>query len=82
MDACSPAPEHDSPKIAHLAETLLQAKLDWSAREVSYEYDDGLLVLRGTLASYYQKQLAQEAVRNLEGVSHVRNEIQVLPLAP
>jgi osmotically-inducible protein OsmY len=63
--------------ITHLATSLLRAKLSWAVKGITYEYDDGLLVLHGTLASFYHKQLAQEAVRNLEGVRQIRNEIQV-----
>jgi osmotically-inducible protein OsmY len=62
----------------HVVDTLLQAKLQGTVKDVSCEYENGLLVLRGTLFSYYQKQLAQEAVRHLDGVHEIRNEIQVL----
>ena len=39
--------------------------------------DDGVLFLRGHLASFYQKQLAQHAVLDLEGVTQVVNEVEV-----
>jgi osmotically-inducible protein OsmY len=78
MEMLSVVKDHPSFKIVHLATSLLQAKLYWAVNGISYEYDNGLLVLRGTLASYYHKRLAQETVRNLEGVRQVRNEIQVL----
>ena len=37
-------------------------------RKVHFEAQRGHVVLRGVVNSYYQKQLAQEAVRRLEGV--------------
>ncbi len=46
-------------------------------RNLSCEYRDGVLVLRGCLPSYYLKQMAQSAVANLEGVHRVVNEVQV-----
>lgn len=36
------------------------------------------LFLAGRLPTFYLKQLVQEAVRNLPGVQHVRNEIDVV----
>jgi osmotically-inducible protein OsmY len=37
-----------------------------------------VLRLRGRLSTYYQKQLAQEAVKNLEGVAQILNDIEVV----
>jgi osmotically-inducible protein OsmY len=46
-------------------------------RDVSCECDRGVLVLRGHVSSYYHKQVAQEAVSRLDGVTQVVNEIEV-----
>lgn len=78
MDTRGQVTEHHPKNILDLVNTLLEAKLSSDVNRVSYQYENGLLVLRGTLSSFYQKQLAQEAVRNLEGVRQIRNEIQVL----
>jgi hypothetical protein len=45
---------------------------------VSCEYDAGVLVLRGRSRSYYEKQVAQEAVKRVDGVTRVVNEIEVI----
>jgi len=45
---------------------------------LTYEVQEGDLVLRGAVRSYYQKQLVQESLRNIEGVRMIRNEIRVL----
>ena len=50
-------------------------------RSVSCECRHGVLYLRGRLSSYYHKQLAQEAVARLDGVTQVVNEIEVLQTA-
>ena len=47
------------------------------ARQVWCEYERGVLLLRGRLATYYQKQVAQEAVRGLDGVVQIVNNIEV-----
>lgn len=39
--------------------------------------DNDEVVLSGVVGSYYQKQLAQESVRRVAGISRVRNELQV-----
>lgn len=46
-------------------------------RRVHFETQKGHVVLRGVVNSYYQKQLAQEAVRRLEGVHSVENHLEV-----
>jgi osmotically-inducible protein OsmY len=49
-----------------------------SCRNLRYEYRQGQLFLRGQVRSYYEKQLAQEAVARLEGVTQVVNELEVI----
>ena len=46
-------------------------------RRVLCEYDHGILFLRGRLPSFHQKQVAQEAVAGVKGVTQVVNEIEV-----
>lgn len=46
-------------------------------RAVSCDYDQGVLVLRGRVPSYYCKQLAQETVAHVPGVTEVANAIEV-----
>jgi osmotically-inducible protein OsmY len=37
----------------------------------------GRVVLRGVVPSYYQKQVAQEVVRTVDGVERVDNQLEV-----
>jgi osmotically-inducible protein OsmY len=46
-------------------------------RNVRIEASDGRVTLHGTVHSYYQKQMAQEALRQLEGVQAIDNQIEV-----
>jgi osmotically-inducible protein OsmY len=46
-------------------------------RRVHFETQAGRVVLRGTVSSYYQKQMAQEAVRRLQGVDSIENQLEV-----
>mgnify|MGYP003428677560 CR=1 FL=1 len=48
-----------------------------SAWMIEWQLQNGTLVLRGRVRSFYQKQLAQTAARRLRGVDQVINEIEV-----
>ncbi len=37
----------------------------------------GRVVLRGVVPSYYQKQIAQEVARRVDGVERVENQLEV-----
>ena len=49
-------------------------------RRVSCFFDDGVLTMRGRVASFYLKQLAQTAVVNLRDVERIENCIEVVAL--
>mgnify|MGYP002621692092 CR=1 FL=1 len=46
-------------------------------QKLRFETAAGHVVLRGVVGSYYQKQLAQEAVRQLDGVDTIENYLEV-----
>ena len=46
-------------------------------RTVSCQLTDGVLILRGNVKTFYLKQLAQETVAKVDGVT-IKNEIQVV----
>ncbi|MEQ8785796.1 MAG: BON domain-containing protein [Pirellulaceae bacterium] len=48
-----------------------------SGRNVRFETREGRIVLRGVVNSYFQKQMAQESLRRIEGVSEIDNELTV-----
>ena len=48
-----------------------------SGRKLRIETEDGRVVLLGTVSSYYQKQMAQEAVRRIEGLRGIDNRLTV-----
>ena len=64
--------------IAVAAKERLRQSAYASLREISCECDDGVLILRGQVPNFFQKQLAQEAVLRLEGVAQVMNQIEVV----
>lgn len=44
---------------------------------LSSETSDGRVTLRGVVSTYYQKQIAQELMRSIEGVREVVNHLEV-----
>jgi len=46
-------------------------------KNLRFEASEGRVVLRGTVKTYYHKQMAQEALRRLEGVDRIENELEV-----
>lgn len=41
------------------------------------DYHDGVLILSGRVRSFYEKQVAQESVRSVEGVHQIVNDVEV-----
>jgi osmotically-inducible protein OsmY len=64
-------------KVKELADRRLCNNKHLCLKTISSEYLDGVLVLRGSIPTYYLKQVAQEAVSGLEGVRRVDNQIRV-----
>lgn len=46
-------------------------------RMLRIETHEGRVVLRGTVQSYYQKQMAQEMLRGIDGVGSIDNRLEV-----
>ena len=66
-------------QLVQAAEARLRTTPYFSVQRIACECDDrGVLFLRGRLPSFYQKQLAQEAVAGLPGVTQVVNETLVV----
>jgi osmotically-inducible protein OsmY len=48
-----------------------------SGRTLRFETEDGRVILRGEVQSYFQKQMAQESLRHVDGVDEIFNELEV-----
>jgi osmotically-inducible protein OsmY len=68
----------DGRRLAEAAKERLRKTPYLAVRNVSCECDRGVLFLRGRLPTFYQKQLTQEAVAGLTGVTQVVNETEVV----
>jgi hypothetical protein len=64
--------------VTEIARDRLCSSPYTSIRSLSCNFDNGVLLLRGRLHSFYHKQVAQETVRRLSGVMRIVNEIEVV----
>ncbi|WP_254510924.1 BON domain-containing protein [Anatilimnocola floriformis] len=48
-----------------------------SGRKLRFEAQEGRVTLNGVVASYFQKQMAQEVIKRVEGVKQIENELEV-----
>jgi osmotically-inducible protein OsmY len=60
-----------------LISTTIQKNPYLKSRNLRFETQAGRVVMHGIVHSYYHKQMAQEALRRLEGVDHVENHLEV-----
>jgi hypothetical protein len=48
------------------------------SRPFLLETREGAVVIRGTVNSYFEKQMVQEALRTVEGITEILNELDVV----
>jgi osmotically-inducible protein OsmY len=76
---CLPDTTVTSPtRVLEGAESRLRSNGYLAMKNVSCDYRDGILTLRGCVPSYFLKQMAQTAVARLPGVERVVNDIVVI----
>ncbi len=46
--------------------------------KVTYDFEEGRLVLRGCVPTFYLKQMLQELLRGIKYVTQIRNEVDVV----
>ena len=63
--------------LASLISSAIQQNPHLNRRRLRFETHEGRVVLRGVVSSYYQKQMAQEALRKVDGVGQIENHLEV-----
>jgi len=66
-----------SRRISQLARTSLSGSGYAALAEVTCEFENGVLTLRGNVPSFYMKQMAQTLVRGVSEVQHIDNRVEV-----
>ncbi len=74
----SPSPQQlDAIALVQRLDSAIKGNPHLSGHQVFCSEEGGTVILQGRVRSYYQKQMAQEALRNLEGVERIVNDLQV-----
>lgn len=63
---------------AEQAEVHLRGNSYLALKNISCEYREGVLILKGSLPTYYLKQVAQAVVAPTAGVERIVNQIEVV----
>jgi osmotically-inducible protein OsmY len=58
-------------------QSAIQSSPFVSGRNLRFETCQGRVILRGKVGSYFQKQMAQEALRGVDGVEAIENRLEV-----
>jgi osmotically-inducible protein OsmY len=67
----------DMPPLDDRVLTALERNPYLSHRNLRFETSSGRVTLKGVVGTYFQKQMAQEAIRYVDGVSEIANELEV-----
>ena len=63
--------------LLHRVDSAIQKSPHLSGRHFVLETRAGSVVLRGTVDSFFEKQMAQEALRSVEGITDIQNQLEV-----
>ncbi len=77
LETVAAEPTTGEPTLSHRVHTALSGNPHLSGRQLRIETHAGRVVLHGVVSTYYQKQMAQEALRRLDGVETIENQLQV-----
>lgn len=65
------------PLFDRIHEALTSSPYLPSRRQVRIETADGQVVLKGHVRSFFEKQMAQETIRRIDGVETINNQLEV-----
>ncbi len=63
--------------LDHRVLSALETSAHLQGKQLRFEMEKGRITLRGMVRTYFQKQMAQEAIRNIDGVDEISNELEV-----
>lgn len=66
-----------SRELLHRVDSAIKDNPHLCRHQVFCQEESGIVVLHGRVASFFQKQMAQESLKRLAGVEKVINELEV-----
>lgn len=58
-------------------QTAIDASPYLTGRKLRFETEEGRVIIRGVVDTYFQKQMAQEALRRVTGIAQIENDLEV-----
>ena len=80
MPAAEPTlakPSLGNPTLAERITSALDANPYFNGRTLRIETDGSRVLMHGVVKTYFQKQMAQEAIRRVDGALEVENRLEV-----
>lgn len=63
--------------IQHQLQSVFNRHPHLQEKRFRFDAEEGRVVMHGTVNTWYEKQMAQEALRNIDGVRQIENELLV-----
>ncbi|GIX00007.1 MAG: hypothetical protein KatS3mg111_3339 [Pirellulaceae bacterium] len=70
-------PTPSSGELLQRVDTAIKTSPHLAGNRVFCQEEAGIIVLHGKVKSFYQKQMAQEVLRRLDGVERIINQLEV-----
>jgi hypothetical protein len=69
--------------VVQRAQAMLNTHIHFRGRAARFEFDfqEDVLIVRGTVPTFYLKQILQRALKDVEGVRLIDNQVQVISAA-
>ena len=64
-------------EFSDLIHTAISTNPYLAGRKLRFEAESGRVVLQGTVSTFFQKQMAQEGLRRVDGVREIENQLEV-----
>ena len=74
----TPIRSPNSEQVVASAQRLLRQSPYRALHHVNCEFHEGIMTLRGQVASFYLKQVAQTTVRGVYGIGVISNRLEVV----
>lgn len=63
--------------LLHRVDLAIKQNPHLSRHQVFCQEESGIIILHGRVSTFFQKQMAQESLKRLEGVEKVINQLEV-----
>lgn len=69
--------DQPSIELIHRVDSAIKQNPHLSGNQVFFQEESGVVVLHGKVSSFFQKQMAQETIKRLDGVERIINQLEV-----